>query len=328
MHHRILHGVFLIILLSSGLTYGQNIHFSRYDFQPLLLNPAHTGAYPGSYRVTAVYRDQWANLLPNRFSTPAISVDAPLGISFRKQDWVGVGVNFYQDRAGAGKLTTTGFNAFVSYHLAFDQQQKNVLTFALNTGSKTRKLGKINDFEFEDQSAGIGNLSLESSGGTDMGAGIMFTSHIDQVDFFRFGAGARHLMPIHYRLVNSGREKEIPEFNVHGDARFSLSEDIALEPALVYQMKRGQNLGYGQVKLGYMLDSEKDVRLVGGVGYQLQRAVQILAGVDYKGWQAGIAYDLNTNPLVPAQSFEIGVSYIGKIYKKPKVKEVLLCPRF
>src|SRR5690625_68635 len=98
MHHRILHGVFLIILLSSGLTYGQNIHFSRYDFQPLLLNPAHTGAYPGSYRVTAVYRDQWANLLPNRFSTPAISVDAPLGISFRKQDWVGVGVNFYQDR--------------------------------------------------------------------------------------------------------------------------------------------------------------------------------------------------------------------------------------
>lgn len=328
MRHRILHGVIFFILLSAGSVYGQNIHFSRYDFQPLLLNAAHTGAYPGSFRVTAIYRDQWANLLPNRFSTPAISVDAPLGVAFRKQDWVGVGVNFYQDRAGAGKLTTTGFNAYLSYHLAMDQQQKNVLTLALNTGSKTRKLGKINDFEFEDQDQGINNLSLESSGGTDMGAGIMFTSHLDETDFFRAGFGARHLLPIHYQLVNSGREKEIPEFNIHGDARFSLSQDIAIEPAVVYQMKEGQNLGYAQAKLAYTLEPEKNIRLIGGLGYQLQRAVQVLAGVDYQGWQAGIAYDLNTNPLVPGQTFEIGVSYIGKIYKKPKVKEVLLCPRF
>src|SRR5690606_21740418 len=126
MHHRILHIIILSLFMFMGSSQAQNIHFSRYDFQPLLLNPANSGSYNGSFRVTAIYRDQWANLLPNSFSTPSLSIDAPLGVAFRDQDWIGVGVNFYQDRAGFGKLTTTGFNGFLSYHLALDKTQKNV----------------------------------------------------------------------------------------------------------------------------------------------------------------------------------------------------------
>ena len=328
MHHRILLLGLIAVFIFTGTLKSQNIHFSRYDFQQLSLNPAMTGSFYGSVRASAIYRDQWANLLPNRFSTPALSVDAPLGISFRDQDWIGVGVGFYQDRAGAGKLTTTGFNVYVAYHLAFDKNQKNVLTVALNTGSKNKKLGNLNDFEFEDQSAGINNLSMESSGGTDLGSGLLFTSHLDENDFFRIGFAAWHLMPIDFQLTASGREREKPEFNVHADASFSIAPDLAVEPAVVYQMKEKQNLTSGQAKLAYTLDQEKNIRLVGGVGYRLGRAVQVLAGVDYQSIRAGIGYDLNTDPLTPAQSFEIGVSYIAKIYKRPKVKEVLLCPRF
>jgi len=311
-----------------GNSQAQNIHFSRYDFQPLLLNPANSGSYNGSYRVTAIYRDQWANLLPNSFSTPSISIDAPLGVAFREQDWIGVGVNFYQDRAGAGKLTTTGFNGFLSYHLALNKDQKNVLTLGLNGGSKTRKLGNINDFVFEDQISGMGNLSLESSGGTVFGAGVLYSGTVNQTDQIRFGFSAQNLLPIKYQLTNSGNEKEIAEYNIHAEGSFSLVADLAIEPAVVYQIKEGQNLGYGQARLAYTLDEEKNLRLVGGVGYRLGRAVQVLAGIDYQGWRAGIGYDINTNPLVPAQSFEIGMSYIGKIYKRPKVKEVILCPPF
>ncbi len=328
MPHRILHIIIFFIFISLGSVQAQNINFSRYDFQPLLLNPANSGSYSGSFRVTAIYRDQWANLLPNRFSTPAISIDAPLGISFRDQDWIGVGVSFYQDRAGAGKLTTTGFNGYLSYHLALDKKQKNVLTIALNGGSKTRKFGNINDFTFEDQTAGIGNLALESSGGTVLGAGLLYSATVNETDQVRFGFSAQNLLPINYKLSNSSNEKEIAEYNIHADGSFTLANDLALEPAVVYQIKEGQNLGYGQAKLAYTLNKEKNLRLVGGLGYRLGRAVQVLAGVDYEGWRAGIGYDLNTDPLVPAQSFEIGMSYIGKIYKRPKVKEVILCPPF
>ncbi|MBY5957254.1 PorP/SprF family type IX secretion system membrane protein [Membranicola marinus] len=328
MPHRILHIIIISIFISLGALQSQNVHFSRYDFQPLLLNPANNGSYLGSYRVTAIYRDQWANLLPNRFSTPAISIDAPLGFSFREQDWIGVGVNFYQDRAGAGKLTTTGFNGYLSYHLALDKKQTNVLTIGLTGGSKTRKLGNVNDFIFEDQTSGIGSLSLESSGGTVFGAGILYKTSINETDEFRFGVAALNLLPLKYQLTNSSNEKEIPEFNIHAEGSFELAEGLALEPAVVYQIKESMNLGYGQAKLAYSLDDDKNFRLVGGLGYRLGRAVQVLAGIDYQGWRAGIGYDLNTDPLSPAQSFEIGMSYIGKIYKRPKVKEVILCPPF
>lgn len=328
MPHRILHVIIIFIFISLGALQAQNIHFSRYDFQPLLLNPANSGSYNGSFRVTAIYRDQWANLLPNRFSTPAISIDAPLGISFREQDWIGVGVSFYQDRAGAGKLTTTGFNGYLSYHLALDKKQKNVLTLGLNGGSKTRKFGSINDFIFEDQTSGVGNLSLESSGGTVFGAGLLYTASINETDKIRLGFSAQNLLRLKYQLTNSSNEKEIAEYNIHAEGNFTLVDGLALEPAVVYQIKESQNMGYGQAKLAYTLDKEKNLRLVGGLGYSLGRAVQVLAGIDYEGWRAGIGYDLNTNPLVPAQSFEIGMSYIGKIYKRPKVKEVILCPPF
>lgn len=328
MHHRILQVLaFSFLLFQTGMK-AQNIHYSRYDFQPLLLNPANSGSYLGSFRVTAIFRDQWANLLPNRFTTPSLSIDAPLGVAFREQDWIGVGVNFFQDKAGAGKLSTTGFNGYLSYHLALDKEQQNVLTIGLNGGSRNRKFGNINDFIFEDQQAGIGNLSIESSGGTELGAGLLYTSRINETDHLRLGFAAQHLLPIKYRLTSSSSEKEIPEFNIHGEGSFLLADGLALEPAIVYQLKEEQNLGYGQVKLAYTLNEEKSLRLVGGVGYRLGRAVQVLAGIDYEGWRAGIGYDINTSPLVPAQSFEIGASYIGKIYKRPKVKEVILCPPF
>lgn len=328
MRHRILLAGLLAVFILTGSLYSQNIHFSRYDFQPLSLNPAMAGSFFGSVRASAIYRDQWANLLPNRFSTPAIGVDAPLGVAFRDQDWIGVGVSFFQDRAGAGKLTTTGFNVHVAYHLTLEKEQKNILTFALNTGSKNKKLGDIRGFEFEDQSTGEASLALESSGGTDMGGGILFSHRMDETDFLRIGFSAWHLMPIRYRLTGSGQEKERPEFNAHADASFSISPDMAIEPAIVYQMKEVQNLAYGQAKLAYTLDHERHIRLVGGLGYRLGRSAQVLAGLDYGAIRAGIGYDISTDPLTPAQSFEIGVSYIAKIYKRPKVKEVLLCPRF
>lgn len=328
MPYRNLHILIFFMFLSLASMKAQNIHFSRYDFQPLLLNPANSGSYYGSFRVTAIYRDQWANLLPNRFSTPAISIDAPLGIAFRDQDWIGIGVSFYQDRAGLGKLTTTGFSGYLSYHLALDKNQTNVLTLGLNGGSKTRKIGNINEYIFEDQSSGISSLSLEGSGGTVLGAGLLFTTAISETDELRFGFSAQNLLPINYQLTNSSSEKEIPEYNIHAEGTFLLVDGLTLEPAVVYQIKEGQNLGYGQARLGYMVNEEKQLRLVGGLGYRLGRAVQILAGVDYQSWRFGIGYDLNTSPLVPAQSFEFGLSYIGKIYKRPKVKEVILCPPF
>lgn len=328
MLRRILPIFFLFFLISQSKVSAQDLHFSRYDLQPLLLNPANTGAYNGSFRITAIYRDQWSNILPNQFTTPSLSIDAPLAIGLKKEDWIGIGVNFFQDRAGIGKLTTTGFNGYISYHLALDKKRRNVLTVALNGGSQSMKIGDINEYIFEDQGQGQQDLKMESSGGTELGAGLLFTSNINETDQFRIGLAARHLLPIEYQLTNSGNGKENMQINIHGNGVFAINDQMTIEPAAVAQVRTGLFLGYGQAQLGYRLTPSSDFRLMGGLGYRVGDAVQVLAGLEYKSWRVGLGYDLSTSPLSPAQSFEIGVRYIGKIFKRPKVKEVILCPAF
>jgi hypothetical protein len=44
-------------------------HFSQYYVYPAWVNPALTGIFDGSYRVSGIYRNQWGNV-SSPFSTP------------------------------------------------------------------------------------------------------------------------------------------------------------------------------------------------------------------------------------------------------------------
>ena len=61
-------------------------HFSQYYAYPLWLNPALTGILDGDYRISADYRNQWANY-GKPFSTAGVSIDAATDKN------VGVGLN-------------------------------------------------------------------------------------------------------------------------------------------------------------------------------------------------------------------------------------------
>ena len=63
----------------------QDIHFTLFDQVPVIFNPAETGNFYGSYRISGIYRDQWIAIsgFPDEFKTPALSVDAPIIKGFR-----------------------------------------------------------------------------------------------------------------------------------------------------------------------------------------------------------------------------------------------------
>ena len=100
----------LLVMITSYTLTGQDIHFTQFTMQPMTLNPAHTGAFLGSLRVGGIYRSQWASVIDNEFSTPSAYVDVPLIKGFRNRDWIGVGVSFFQDKAGSLGLKTTGYH--------------------------------------------------------------------------------------------------------------------------------------------------------------------------------------------------------------------------
>jgi type IX secretion system PorP/SprF family membrane protein len=102
---RCFYKVFMMLLLSSTLVYGQqDAQYSQYMFNTLVLNPA----YAGSREVvsaTALYRKQWVNT-PGSPRTTTFSVDAPF-----KREKVGVGLVVFNDKIGI--TNTTG--AYGSY---------------------------------------------------------------------------------------------------------------------------------------------------------------------------------------------------------------------
>lgn len=85
----------LMLVLHLGVSHSQDIHFTLHSMTPLAFNPANTGGFYGSYRISGLYRDQYRSVTGNgAFTTPTFSVDVPVIRGFKETDWVGVGIFF------------------------------------------------------------------------------------------------------------------------------------------------------------------------------------------------------------------------------------------
>ena len=52
----------LFFFCSLPLVKSQDIHFTLHQMTPLAFNPANTGAFYGSYRLSGLYRDQYRSV--------------------------------------------------------------------------------------------------------------------------------------------------------------------------------------------------------------------------------------------------------------------------
>ena len=98
----------------------QDLHFTQFEFTPVLINPGQTGNFKGTYRLSGIYRDQ--SVSPSGvaadFKTPYITIDVNFGFAFRKKDWTSLGISFFDDRSGDINIGKGGFLASGAYHLS------------------------------------------------------------------------------------------------------------------------------------------------------------------------------------------------------------------
>ncbi|NHB69167.1 PorP/SprF family type IX secretion system membrane protein [Perlabentimonas gracilis] len=107
MKRTILH----ILILAIGYTAtAQNAHFSQFYSNPLYLAPSFAGSAETSRFITN-FREQWSKL-PGNFTSYSFSVDH----LFEKYN-SGMGLMFFSDQAGGGKVVTTNIGYLYSYKL-------------------------------------------------------------------------------------------------------------------------------------------------------------------------------------------------------------------
>lgn len=318
----------------------QDVHFTQFTMSPLMLNPANTGAFFGSYRIGGIYRDQWAHL-SNSFQTPALYVDAPIIRGFRKNDWVGVGVNFFQDKAGIAGLQFSGLQMSAAYHLSLDKKRKSVLTFGFGGGSMNRRINLNSDKiklydELEDQTGTVISQDRmnvqEKTDYIDLHGGLLFTQKLKSGKALHIGIALNHLNKPDYKLSGGNGDADRLPMRLSGsaDIEFALNDKWSLTPAILVQNMTNIQEIQAQALAGYLFHAEKQITLLGGLGYRLGDAIPVIVGAQWKTFRVGVSWDYNTSDVTPNGNggFEIAASYIGRIFKKPSVKRVIICPRY
>jgi type IX secretion system PorP/SprF family membrane protein len=332
----------VLLTIGSGFLYSQDIHFTQFNMAPLTYNPAMTGAFSGSIRVGGLYRDQWGSA----YKTPSFYLDSPILKGFRKQDWIGVGLYAFQDdgqseyvpfdangTSKSGSLVTGGVLTSAAYHFALDKKRNTVIALGVQYGSVSKKIDGM--FEFEDALlSGVPTIEKlptkdEGKNYQDISGGLTVTGKTTGQSFYRIGVSAMHVNKPRAGVLNAGGSSKLPTRIVgYGTYHMDLNEQLMVTPSVLFQSMGKASEVALQALLGYKIPAQSTV-VRAGLGYRLGDAMEVLMGVDYKDLRVGVSYDVTLSQLrSPHNAFELAVSYIARIYKRPKIDPVIFCPRF
>lgn len=361
------HFLYLIVLLfawSNDLD-AQKLHYSYYQFAPLDVNPANSGAFSGSYRVSGIYTKKGFQIAEQGYQNLSISADAPIVRGIRKQDWIGVGLKMdvindannsgtrYLDDLNApkpGVINWVFFKVSAAYHLSLDKKQTNILTLGAQMASSTRTY----NFNLNDSRAGIlfGNnyflnhyqKTYASQNDTkfkykDLVVGLLFNARRKKSDL-RLGFALDGLLGAKVGFssnsAGSAVNKDSVEtrdlgLNIHGEYRMDITPRTSIIPGFYYYSVGNANAFNVNTHAWYQFNPDMDFRGSVGLGVRNLRDVIVYVGAEMKDIQVGFAYDLNIDSRAIGSSglggFELSAKYLGKIYKKPKVKPIIFCPR-
>lgn len=334
-----------LLLAGSGVV-AQDIHYSQFYNSPLTLNPALTGKIGGTFRVGAIYRNQWFGRSGGpagaTYSTPSVSFDMPFRL--KSGDAVGVGAYILNDQSMGGAYSRIQAEISAAYHKAFGKEKNHSLSFGLQLAYQQRKLD-LSKIKFASQLGDDNLLSDQipsgenlagSTNNFDINTGIMWNSRINsKLHLYAGIAGANLIQPL--KKFNSvdgtGNSDNVRRVSVTAGADVRLSNRFSLLPSLIYMREdKAQETNLG---LSGAIDATKDLVMFLGIYYRVKDAFIPYIGGDYKGFRLGFSYDAaattDWNGIQPGKvngSFEISLMYVGRYIPLPEVKPALYCPRF
>ena len=290
--------VFFVMIMGLESSAQENPHVTQYMFTNMFFNPGAAGS-SGGINATGLFREQWMGFKDadgNRITpqTFFLTVDSPIKVLH-----CAVGGSVTQDKIGFMRVISVK----VGYAFIFDLGPGD-FSVGVQLGFQNPKIDftKFKPVDADDQL--LQGKGTESDMMFDMSAGLFYRIP----DKFYAGLSSDQLLQSkgkttnyqlrrHYYLT-SGYQWSIPGHPV-----------FELQPSLML-MFDGTTF---QFNLSALLEYNK--KFYGGLAYRVQDAVSILAGVNFKGFRIGAAYDICTSSLTKynSGSVEVMLSYCFKI---------------
>lgn len=211
------------------------------------------------------------------------------------------------------------------------QSTDPLLSTSGNSGGSSGKNNGDLNANYLDINAGLLYRAKDTKKGTDLTLGIAMR-HINQADeSLSSGATGGSIGNPQPNPQSAKKSKRPLSLILHGRYEVPVNDTWTAEPSFLFQtIGGGKNNIILQGWAGYQFNDQ--IKLRGGLGYRVGDSVQILLGaVVDENLQVGLSYDLNVSQLSGVSSyqggFEIGASYIIKVYKQPDIQQAILCPR-
>ena len=342
----------LLFAISHTLLQAQDPQFTQFFASPLTLNPALTGAFDGTYRVGAIYRDQWRNVLENPYQTYSTSVDLRFGINKykrgRSNDFAAIGLLFFADKISALDFNTNQIALSAAYHKSLNARNTQFLTLGLQ-GSVNQRSINYEDLYFSDQFNGVDNytdisgeeLPANNFAFADFSVGLNYSVQPARNTGFFFGLAMHHFLspPISFydpEEDGTPENKLFPKYSAQFSMQLPIGERVQILPRALAAVQGPHFVGNAGTNFRFLLSNNGGLAL--HLGSWLRPvwnendvfgldAVVGMVGLEYSNVLFGVSYDAHLTDLNNSRqgqgALEISIAYLGNYDN-----DTILCPKF
>jgi type IX secretion system PorP/SprF family membrane protein len=316
--------------------------------QPLVINPAFTGMFDGQVRAAAIYRNQWASVTVP-YVTYGASVDLPILIE-RNGDYLAAGLQLYKDQAGDANLSNFTGMASLAYHKYFGQTEHGGSDLAVGLqGGYAQKSIDLSKLYFGDEYVNgtfVPATSQEYHLGLNnsvhyylVNAGISFSQSASEKFGYTLGVGANNINQPNDAIEKQQNSETGLDMRITAEAgaNWLVGQRFSLRPAVLYQTQASATEVIIGNEFHYAVGNNPEYEnfstaiFVGG-WYRTGDATMITAGVEFKGFRIGVAYDYNISTLNTSSNgnggFELAIRYIAPNPIRFANKRTIPCARF
>ncbi len=332
--------LFVAIVFFAFIAKAQDIHFSQYNVQPLLLNPALSGLNECDYRVGALFRAQWFSISSgNTYRTTSIFADMAIVKPRRGANFLGAGISFFSDQAGDLNYSTNKVDLSLAYHIILDKKTKQSFSIGLQGGFAHKSLDQTKAvFEYDPATgepvlSNSENIDRDPLYYGDVSAGFLYSFAPKPRSSYHIGFAIQHLNQPNISGFYSQNENEklYMKFTGHFGSLIPLTKRLSIMPGFLI-LKQGPSFeatitNYFKYNFSDLPTNKNAVYL--GTMYRVLDAFILAVRADINGFSLNFSYDINVSKLTPSTKAnggpEIGLSYTGCIKRENKET---YCPDF
>jgi len=321
--------IFIFVLCSGSVLQAQDLHFSQFNENPSLINPALTGV-SGLLRASVVYKDQWRSVsVP--YSTYGASVESRLRSGnwqqvddFRTKTYkqvtgrLAAGLSAYNNTAGDGRMSQTQVNLSLASFIP--TSDRSYVSLGIQAGLAQRRVdysklvfpNQYNGAAYDPSMNSSENFSSQNFLYPDLSAGLLWSHGYDEKAIAAndqlsadIGLAVYHLNRPRFRYFRGGNDHLDMRFVFHGKMLKGLANtNMALSPSYLVQVQGPAVEVLGGVMYKYYLNEAskytgyvKRTSIGMGAYYRVQDALVASVLLEMKQLAVGFSYDINLSGL-------------------------------